>query len=214
MDNVCRSPLLRLSQLFIDSSLGFNPTFPATCPYVTAVGATQVSPGKTVYEPESACEQVIYSGGGFSNYFTMPSYQASQVDRYFKVTPPLYTSAQYNNSGTSRGYPDLSANGANYVVAVDGTFNLVYGTSASAPVVGAILTMVNDARIMAGKSPIGFINPTIYSQEFACAFNDITDGTNQGCGTVGFSAVEGWDPVTGLGTPSFPKLVAKWLLMK
>ncbi|KAG6850203.1 hypothetical protein H0H93_016382 [Arthromyces matolae] len=40
-----------------------------TCPYVTAVGATQVNPGSTVNDPEGACEQVIFSGGGFSNIF-------------------------------------------------------------------------------------------------------------------------------------------------
>jgi len=44
---------------------------------------------------------------------------------------------------------------ANYVVAVDGTFTLIYGTSASAPVVGAIITLINDARIALGKGPIG-----------------------------------------------------------
>lgn len=49
----------------------------------------------------------------------------------------------------------------NYVVAVDGGFYLVYGTSCSSPVSGAILTMVNDARLAVGKSPIGFINPTV-----------------------------------------------------
>jgi hypothetical protein len=32
--------------------------------------------------------------------------------------------------------------------------------------------------------------------------NDITNGTNPGCGTAGFSAARGWDPVTGLGTPA------------
>ena len=47
----------------------FNPGFPVTCPFVTAVGATQVNPGKTVNDPEGACEQVIFSGGGFSNIF-------------------------------------------------------------------------------------------------------------------------------------------------
>jgi tripeptidyl-peptidase-1 len=61
----------------------------------------------------------------------------------------------------SRAYPDLSANGANYDVAIDGIFQLVYGTSAASPVVGAILTMVNDARIAQGKPTIGFINPTV-----------------------------------------------------
>lgn len=47
----------------------FNPGFPVTCPFVTAVGATQVNPGSTVNDPEGACEQVIFSGGGFSNIF-------------------------------------------------------------------------------------------------------------------------------------------------
>ena len=44
-------------------------------------------------------------------------------------------------------------------------------------------------------------------------FNDITNGTNPGCGTVGFTAVKGWDPVTGLGTINFPKLLARFLLL-
>lgn len=49
----------------------------------------------------------------------------------------------------------------NYVVAIDGQFELVYGTSCSSPVSGAIFTMINDARLAAGKGPIGFINPTV-----------------------------------------------------
>jgi len=189
----------------------FNPSFPSTCPYVTSVGATQVSPGSSVFEPESACEQIIYSGGGFSNYFAIPDYQKDVVHEYLENYPPPYPKTTYNSTGMSRGFPDLSANGANYVVSVDGNFSLIYGTSASTPVVGAILTLVNDARLFAGKKPIGFINPTIYSCDFADAFHDITNGTNQGCGTVGFKATEGWDPVTGLGTPNFPRLVEKWL---
>jgi len=189
----------------------FNPGFPATCPYVTAVGATQVSPNKTVLDPESACQEVIYSGGGFSNYFTMPSYQKNAVSKYLMDSPPSYPPDIYSSSGNVRAYPDISANGANYVVAADDIFTRVYGTSASAPVVGAMLAMINDARIAAKKSPIGFINPFIYNT--AWAFNDITNGTNPGCGTLGFNTSEGWDPVTGLGTPNFPKLLAAWLFM-
>jgi len=37
-------------------------------------------------------------------------------------------------------------------------------------------------------------------------FEDITSGSNPGCGTSGFSVVQGWDPVTGFGTPDFLKL--------
>ncbi|KAF9222476.1 subtilisin-like protein [Gyrodon lividus] len=191
----------------------FNPSFPSTCPYVTAVGATQVVPGKSVFDSESACEKVIYSGGGFSNYFAIPDYQKDAVNSYLKIYPPAYPGSIWNSTGMSRAYPDISANGANYVVAIDGNFSLVFGTSAAAPVVGAILTMVNDARITVNKNPIGFINPLIYAANFTDGFNDITNGTNQGCGTLGFNATKGWDPVTGLGTPNFPKLLAKWLLM-
>jgi len=180
---------------------------------VTSVGATQVNPNSSVFAPESACEQVIFSGGGFSNFFEIPSYQKAQVDNWFEQFPPPYTSAQFNNSRTSRGFPDLSANGANYVIAIDGEFALVFGTSASSPVVGSILTLINDARLAIGKSPIGFINPTIYSSKFSHAFNDITTGGNQGCGTPGFESAPGWDPVTGLGTPNFPKLLALWLTL-
>jgi hypothetical protein len=83
-------------------------------------------------------------------------------------------------------------------------FGLVFGTSASSPVVGALITLVNDARIAAGKKPVGFINPAvslhpsfsvpsltcrkhsfqIYSDAFAAGFNDITSGGNQGCGMI------------------------------
>jgi tripeptidyl-peptidase I len=58
----------------------------------------------------------------------------------------------------------------NYVVAVDGAFELVYGTSCSSPVSGAIFTMINDARLAAGKGPIGFINPTVRPHHFFVPF--------------------------------------------
>jgi tripeptidyl-peptidase I len=57
--------------------------------------------------------------------------------------------------------------------------------------------LINEKRIAAGKGPVGFINPVLY--ENPGALNDITTGKNPGCGTNGFSAVPGWDPVTGLG---------------
>ncbi|KAJ7054441.1 subtilisin-like protein [Mycena amicta] len=191
----------------------FNPSFPSTCPFVTAVGATQINPGSTVADPESACQQVIFSGGGFSNYFAIPDYQKGVVAEYLSANPPPYSNTTYNSTGLSRAYPDLSANGANYVTAVDGGFFLVYGTSASAPVVGALLTMINDARLAAGKKPIGFINPVIYSPAFRGAFNDITTGTNPGCGTKGFATAPGFDPVTGLGTPRFDRMLELWKLL-
>ncbi|PPQ68887.1 hypothetical protein CVT25_009010 [Psilocybe cyanescens] len=205
-----------------EEGLIFNPRigFPSSCPYVTSVGATQVNPGARVTDPESACEEVISSGGGFSNYFSIPTYQKNAVENYLKNHRPSYSSDIWNSTGnvrylSLRSLSNFTTNGfsANYAVVrkVDGRFTRLFGTSAAAPVLGAILTMVNDARITIGKKPIGFINPAIYSDSFRGAFNDITSGQNSGCGVDGYAAVPGWDPVTGLGTPFFPKLVAKWL---
>jgi tripeptidyl-peptidase I len=183
----------------------FVPTFPSTCPYVTSVGATQIEPGASVTAPEEACETVIYSGGGFSNVFPIPSWQKDAQQYYFSHNSPDYTAAQYNNSQAVRGYPDLSANGANYPVVLSGSIYGVYGTSASTPMVGALITLINNERAKKGKKSVGFINPTIYQN--TQAFNDIKKGGNRGCGTSGFRAVTGWDPVTGLGTPNYEKLL-------
>ncbi|MCJ1248318.1 hypothetical protein MMC30_005535 [Trapelia coarctata] len=189
----------------------FNPSFPGTCPYVTSVGATQIVPGASVTAPEEACQTVIYSGGGFSNVFPLPSYQATAVNDYMTKHKPNYTTTQYNASGKVRGYPDVSANGANYVVAVDGTISTIYGTSASSPTFGAVVTLINEQRINAGKAPVGFINPTLYANPGM--MNDITSGGNPGCGTPGFQAVAGWDPVTGLGTPNYEKMLPVFMAL-
>lgn len=50
---------------------------------------------------------------------------------------------------------------ANYIVAIDNKFGLVFGTSASCPVVASLITLINDARLAAGKSSVGFINPSV-----------------------------------------------------
>ena len=187
----------------------FNPSFPGTCPFVTSVGATQIKPNASVFAPEEACETVIFSGGGFSNVFPLPSYQKTAVGNYYAKFNPPYGADRYNNSRQVRGFPDISANGANYVVAVDGEFSLVYGTSASSPTTGSIITIINEYRAAVGKGSVGFLNPTLYQHPEA--LNDIVTGGNQGCGTPGFEAVPGWDPVTGLGTPNTPKLLKLFL---
>ena len=59
----------------------------------------------------------------------------------------------------------------------------------------------------AGKSSLGYLNQLIYKTAGPQgAFNDVTEGSNPGCGTEGFPAAKGWDPVTGWGTPDFGKL--------
>jgi tripeptidyl-peptidase I len=163
-----------------------------------------------ILSSEGACETVIYSGGGFSNIFPLPDYQANAVGFYYQYyTPDKYNLRQYNDSQKARGFPDISANGTNYVITVDSQLGLVYGTSASSPVFGAIITIISNERIAASKGPVRFLNPTLYA--FPSALNDITLDWNQGCGTQGFRAVKGWDPLTGLGTPNYPKLLEVFL---
>lgn len=64
--------------------------------------------------------------------------------------------------------------------------------------------MLNEERLAVGKKSIGFLNPIIYAHPEM--FNDVTIGGNPGCGTQGFPAAPGWDPVTGVGTPNYTKM--------
>jgi tripeptidyl-peptidase I len=117
---------------------------------------------------------------------------------------PSYGPNVYNDTGRSRGYPDVAAIGDAVAIVFDGETWSVGGTSASAPIFAGIVTLLNEARMAEGKSPVGFLNQVFYKHPEA--FNDITVGSNPGCGSGGFKAAPGWDPVTGLGTPNFPKL--------
>ncbi|EME83733.1 uncharacterized protein MYCFIDRAFT_61094 [Pseudocercospora fijiensis CIRAD86] len=209
----------------------FHPSNPGNCPFVLSVGGTQLFSNQSIIDPESALHlpasntTYISTGGGFSNYFARPSYQKEAVDDYFEKHDPgykyYYADANVTNIGShggiynrgGRGYPDVSANGARYpgvkwrqfkngTVTTDETF---YGTSLSCPIWGAMITLINQERTAVGKGPVGFIQPVLYKHPEI--FNDITNGTNDGCGTKGFEAVQGWDPVTGLGTPNFPKML-------
>ncbi|KAF5391735.1 hypothetical protein D9757_001780 [Collybiopsis confluens] len=168
----------------------FPPTFP-TCPYVTLVGATQ-------NVPETGAS---LTAGGFSNYFPQQSFQATAVNQYLSLLGNT-NKGLYNASG--RAYPDVSAQGQRIEIVVGGKTGLVAGTSCSSPIFSSVIALLNDELLKAGKSPLGFINPWIYANPQA--FHDITTGSNPGCGTQGFPAKSGWDPVTGLGTPNYAAL--------
>ncbi|KAI8869506.1 putative protease S8 tripeptidyl peptidase I [Ramicandelaber brevisporus] len=176
-----------------DTCTNFVPTFPASCPHVTAVGATT-----GVHETGAAL-----SAGGFSAHFDRPDYQNGAVSKYLKALGSQHQD-RYEHRG--RAYPDVSAQGVNAVIVLGGNLNLVEGTSYSAPVFASVVALLNDERIKAGKSKLGFLNPFLYSHPHA--LNDIAAGNNPSCGTNGFPAKAGWDPVTGLGTPNFKKLKA------
>ncbi|KAJ8086984.1 hypothetical protein PM082_005809 [Marasmius tenuissimus] len=172
----------------------FMPAFPASCPYVTAVGGT-------TQVPEVA---VNFSGGGFSDYWPRPEYQEKAVQAYLDKLPEGQYDGLFNRSG--RAFPDVAAQGRGFRIWNQGQPRSIGGTSASAPAFAGIVALLNDARLKNGQPSLGFLNPLIYSEAIE-GFNDITKGNNPGCGTEGFSAAEGWDPVTGLGTPNFGKLL-------
>ncbi|KAH9973541.1 peptidase S8/S53 domain-containing protein [Lactifluus volemus] len=173
----------------------FIPVFPASCPFVTAVGGT------TGVNPEVAAS---LSGGGFSTYFGQPSYQKNAVSSYLSRIGEQYAGL-YNRGG--RAYPDISAQALNYQIVFNGQVVGVEGTSCSAPTVAGIISLLNDFRISNGKPSLGFLNPLLYTRASG-GFNEIKSGSNPGCGTQGFTAMAGWNPVTGLGTPDFLKLKA------
>jgi tripeptidyl-peptidase-1 len=113
----------------------------------------------------------------------------------------------YNDTG--RGYPDVAALGgqkAPYCITCGGRFVGVAGTSASTPVVGGIVAKLNGLRLAKGKKALGFLNPLLYANPHA--FNDVTKGKNPGSplGKYGFTAIEGWDAASGLGTPNYAAL--------
>ena len=197
------------------SGCGYNPSYPATCPYVTAVGATSNADWGTAGAGEIVCQSnvdsgVITSGGGFSATFAAPNYTTSAIAGYFDGVATAPASG-YVSGG--RGYPDVALSGYKYQVVIGGTTETIYGTSCSAPAVGGMASLVNAIRLEAGASSLGFINPALYADAGAFA-NDITSGENncvaqhEFCCDEGFYSAAGWDPATGFGSVDYVKFEA------
>merc|ERR1711918_140535 len=145
-------------------------------------------------------------GGGFSDTFDIPAFQADAVAAYkARSDANLPDQSYWNNTG--RGYPDVAALGGtktSYCVKGSLSFTWVAGTSASSPVVAGIFARLNGLRLAAGKPAMGFLNPFIYQNPDA--FFDVTVGVNKDTSKNGFTATEGGDAATGFGTPNYEKL--------
>ena len=157
--------------------------FPASSPYVLGCGGTSLP--KT--GPEVAWNDGSgggATGGGYSAQFPRPAWQEG-VSGF---------------TGTMRGVPDVAGDAdpqTGYQISIDGQAAVIGGTSAVAPLWAGLVALINQS---VGRR-IGFANPTLYANP--AAFTDITAGNNGA-----FSAGPGWDPVTGLGRPVGPAVLA------
>jgi len=81
------------------------------------------------------------------------------------------------------------------------TANSYGGTSFAAPMWAGYLALANQQAVAAGGSPLGFINPTLYTiglgSGYDTAFHDITSGSNGYSATIGYDLASGWAARTG-----------------
>jgi kumamolisin len=173
--------------------------YPASDPYMTAVGGTTVNFPQYLggqYAPPEVAWSVSGSppgatGGGYSAVFSRPGWQ---------IAPGLA-------AGTTRAVPDIAAMG-DYGSNMPPLFiqgGQAYGgsgTSLSSPIWAGLCALINQSRTTAGLPSVGYLNPQLYAAGTSC-FNDITSGSNGA-----YSAGPGYDLCTGLGTPSMVNLIA------
>jgi kumamolisin len=172
-----------------------NEAWPADDANVVSVGGTDlVTTGAAgAWQSETAWGD---SGGGISpDSIPIPAWQ--------QLSGVINSSNQ--GSTLYRNGPDVAAN-ANwtfYVCANQAgcTANEYGGTSFAAPMWAGYLALLNQQLADFGEPAIGYINPTIYAQNvtsaYATDFHDITSGTSGS-----YSAVTGYDLVTGWGSPN------------
>ena len=159
--------------------------FPASDPYVTAVGGTQL----TLNADNTVSDEVTWdagggaSGGGYSDVFGSPA--------------PAVT-------GPARGVPDVAAVADDLQTYVGGAWNPGAGTSYATPMWAGMIALAAQNK---GAS-FGDLNPVLYGLP-SSAFHDITTGSNalQGVSSS-YAAAAGWDAVTGLGSPDGYALVS------
>lgn len=165
-----------------DNGVGSNcsngkyvPMYPSDCLWIASLCGTDGT------SPERAWSG---SGGDFSNVFAQPDWQKAAVTSWIQNSAG--SNQNFNRSG--RAYPDIAAQATNFQVVINGSTQSVYGTSAATPTFANIIQLINSDRLSNGKSPLGFLNPWLYSKA-ASALHGITSGSNEGCNGGGFQAV-------------------------
>ncbi len=167
---------------------------PSVDDLVLGCGGTQIDSGKDVvwndgtpFDANTQGGGGWASGGGISEMFAVPSYQAAA-----NLPNSLVTGKP------GRGVPDIAMSATNYFTRVDTFEGASGGTSAVAPLMAALVALLNQAK----KKNVGFLNPFLYANAAAGVVHDVTSGTNAIKNTIqGYNAGAGWDACTGLGTP-------------
>ncbi len=173
--------------------------YPQEDAYVTAVGGTdlQVTKAGGPWSSETAW---VDSGGGITqDNIPIPAWQLLSG----------VINSQNKGSKTLRNVPDIAgeANFDFYVCAdQSGCSSGWGGTSFAAPMWAGFMALVNQQAIANGNPALGFVNPAIYNigvgSGYSAAFHDITSG-----GNGGYTAVKGYDLVTGWGSPNGAGLI-------
>jgi kumamolisin len=168
--------------------------FPASSPHALACGGTRLQASGASITSETVWNDGANggaTGGGVSGFFALPSWQNGvHATKTRGGTEPLQM----------RGVPDVCGVAdpqTGYDVRVDGSDTVIGGTSAVAPLWAGLIARINSAK----ASPVGFINPHLYSN--TGALRDITSGNNGD-----FAATSAWDACTGLGSPNGQKVAA------
>jgi kumamolisin len=181
--------------------------FPASSPNAVGCGGTTVVGlnGRMVSEVVWNDGDGWATGGGISDVFTVPSWQTAQMPSNLETGKP------------GRGVPDVAGNAditSGYIVYIGGQWNPGAGTSAVAPLYAGLTALVNQAL---GAS-VGALAPLLYKVAQASgsgAFRDVTTGNTTvpqsefGPATKGYSARQGWDACTGLGSINGAALLAQ-----
>jgi subtilase family serine protease len=180
------------------SSTPASVVWPADDPYVTAVGGTVLitNGGGGTWHSET----------GWSKSAGMPSPNGVPIPSW-QQTPGVITSSN-GGSTTLRNIPDVAseANGSQYICAQGKCTEHGGGTSYAAPLWASLAAMANQQAAANGEANVGFLNPALYAigvgTSFTSDFHDITKGSNGK-----YSAVVGYDLVTGWGSPQGANLI-------
>lgn len=189
------------------------PSWPASAPHVTAVGSTMFLKNDPSGKSGERSTTQFGSGGGFSCDWPQQEWQKDAVTAY-QAMPEAKLPREKDFCRGGRGTPDLAALGEGYKVITNGKTQGVGGTSASCPLVAGLVSLLNEHRLQNGKSSLGFLNPLLYKMGAAkTGYQDVTVGNNRLDEmsimhlSEGYSCTEGWDAVTGFGTPNFGQML-------